>query len=257
MNELIKITDQNGKRAVSARELHSFLESKQDFSTWIKNRIDKYDLVENVDFVTAPQIYGTANGGHSTRIEYVLTIDAAKELSMVEGNEKGKQARRYFLACEKKLKNGGYQIPQSYSEALMMAAKQQQQIEAQQKQITAMSTEIVEMKKKTDYLDIILSSKGTVTITQIAQDYGFSAKAFNKILAEKGIQRKVNGQWILYAPYMSKGYVHSKSINITHKDGRPDVAMNTEWTQRGRLFLYDTLKRDGIIPSIERNTNVN
>lgn len=257
MNELIKITDQNGKRAVSARELHSFLESKQDFSTWIKNRIDKYDLVENVDFVTAPQIYGTANGGYSTRIEYALTIDAAKELSMVEGNEKGKQARRYFLACEKKLKTGGYQIPQSYSEALMMAAKQQQQIEAQQKQITVMSTEIIEMKKKTDYLDIILSSKGTVTITQIAQDYGFSAKAFNKLLAEKGIQRKVNGQWILYAPYMSKGYVHSKSINITHKDGRPDVAMNTEWTQRGRLFLYDTLKRDGIIPSIERDTNVN
>lgn len=255
MDELIKITDQNGKRAVSARELHLFLESKQDFSTWIKNRIEKYDLVENVDFVTAPQIYGTANGGHSTRIEYALTIDAAKELSMVEGNEKGKQARRYFIACEKTLRTGGYQIPQSYSEALMMAAKQQQQIEEQQKQISAMSTEIIDMKKKTDYLNIILSSKGTVTITQIAQDYGFSAKAFNKILSEKGIQRKVNGQWILYAPYMSKGYVHSKSINIVHKDGRPDVAMNTEWTQRGRLFLYEALKRYGIIPSIERSDN--
>lgn len=100
---LIPINDNNGKKAVNARDLHAFLESKQDFSTWIKNRIEKYDLVENVDYVTAPQIYGTANGGHSTRIEYALTIDAAKELSMVEGNEKGKEARRYFIACEKEL----------------------------------------------------------------------------------------------------------------------------------------------------------
>lgn len=101
MNELIKITERDGKKAVSARELHAFLESKQDFSTWIKSRIEKYDLIENVDFVTAPQIYGTANGGHSTRLEYALSVDAAKELSMVEGNEKGKQARKYFLDCER------------------------------------------------------------------------------------------------------------------------------------------------------------
>ena len=80
-----------------------------------------------------------------------------------------------------------------------------------------------------------------------------SAKAFNRLLADKGIQRRVNGQWILYAPYMSKGYVHSKSVNITHKDGRPDVKMNTEWTQRGRLFIYETLKRCDILPLIERN----
>lgn len=101
---LIPISENNGKQAVSARDLHAFLESKQDFSTWIKNRIEKYDLVENEDYVTAPQIYGTANGGHSTRLEYALTIDAAKELSMVEGNERGKEARKYFIACEKKLK---------------------------------------------------------------------------------------------------------------------------------------------------------
>ena len=81
MNELIKITENNGRRAVSARELHEFLESKQDFSTWIKNRIEKYDLVENVDYIAAPQIYGTANGGHSTRIEYVLSVQYDKLLN--------------------------------------------------------------------------------------------------------------------------------------------------------------------------------
>ena len=158
-----------------------------------------------------------------------------------------------FNKMEQIIKSGGYQIPSSFKEALLLAAHQQEQIDEQQKQISVMSTEIVEMKKKTDYLEIILSSKGTVVTTQIAQDYGMSAKAFNRLLADKGIQRRVNGQWILYAPYMSKGYVHSKSVNITHKDGRPDVKMNTEWTQRGRLFIYETLKRSNILPLIERN----
>lgn len=146
-----------------------------------------------------------------------------------------------------------YQVPSSFSEALMLAAQQQLQIEEQQKQISYMSTEIIEMKKKTDYLEVILSSRGTVTTTQIAQDYEMSAKAFNKVLSDLKIQHKVNGQWILYAPYVSKGYVHSKTVNITHKDGRPDTVLNTEWTQRGRIFLYEKLKVADILPLIERS----
>lgn len=107
MQELIPISEKDGKRAVNARDLHSFLESKQDFSNWIKNRIEKYDLVENVDYVLLNNfIEQTGRGGHN-KIEYALTVDAAKELSMVEGNEKGKQARRYFIECERKLKESG------------------------------------------------------------------------------------------------------------------------------------------------------
>lgn len=144
-------------------------------------------------------------------------------------------------------------VPVSFKEALLLAAQQQEQIEEQQKQIACMSTEIIEMKKKTDYLEVILSSRGTVTTTQIAQDYGMSAKAFNKILSDLKIQHKVNGQWILYSPYVSKGYVHSKTVNITHKDGRPDTVLNTEWTQRGRIFLYEQLKVASVLPVIEQN----
>lgn len=131
--------------------------------------------------------------------------------------------------------------------------KQKEQIDVQNEQISEMSEAIIEMKSKTEYLDIILKSKGTVTATQIAQDYGMSAKRFNVLLRNKGIQHKVNGQWILYGKYIANGYVHSKAIDITHKDGRKDVAYNTEWTQRGRLFLYDTLKKDGVLPIIEQN----
>ncbi len=77
-NALIKITKQGSKDTVNARELHEFLESKQDFSTWIKNRIEKFKFIEKFDYITAPQNYGTANGGFSTKLEYYLTIDVAK-----------------------------------------------------------------------------------------------------------------------------------------------------------------------------------
>lgn len=251
MNELIKISEYDGKRAVSARELHRFLGSKRDFSNWIKDRIEKYDFIENQDYQVFNNFGENHNGGRPLT-EYALTIDAAKELSMVEGNEKGKQARRYFINCEKIAKSNTAQIPQSFSKALMLAAHQQEQIEEQQKQIVNMSTEIVEMKKKTDYLEIILSSKETVTTTQIAQDYGMSAKAFNRLLSDLKIQRKVNNQWILYAPYISQGYVHSKTVPITHSDGRKDTVLNTEWRQKGRIFLYEKLKNVNVLPLIER-----
>ena len=146
----------------------------------------------------------------------------------------------------------GFVIPGSFSQALMLAAKQQEQIEEQKKQILEMNAEIVEMKKKTDYLEVILSSRETVTITQIAQDYGMTAKSFNRLLAELKIQRKVNGQWILYSPYITQGYVHSKSVPIVHRDGSKDSVLNTEWRQKGRIFLYETLKKNGVLPLIER-----
>ena len=108
MNELISLTKSaiNGEfqQTVNARELHAFLGSKQDFSTWIKNRIEQYDLVENQDFVLAPQFCGASlHGGHN-RLDYYITLDMAKELAMVERTDKGKQARQYFIECEKQLK---------------------------------------------------------------------------------------------------------------------------------------------------------
>ncbi len=152
-----------------------------------------------------------------------------------------------------------YQVPQSFSEALMLAAKQQQQIEEQQKQLEANSKEIVElngaiaeMKPKVTYVDMILASKETVATTQIAQDYGYSAKAFNVLLRNFGIQHKVGGQWILYAKFLPYGYVQSDTIATTHRNGSAGSVMHTKWTQKGRLFLYDELKEHDVFPLIER-----
>lgn len=88
-------------QTVNARQLHGFLESRQDFSTWIKSRIDQYSFVENQDFI---RLHRKMEANNATVIDYYIAIDMAKELSMVERNEKGKEARRYFIECEKRLK---------------------------------------------------------------------------------------------------------------------------------------------------------
>lgn len=157
-------------------------------------------------------------------------------------------------------------VPQTFREALLLAAQQQEQIERQKdkiesqqqliseknEQVCQLTDKVIEMGKKVSYLDQILANKSTILTASIAQDYGMSAKTFNKMLNDYGIQHKVDKQWILYAPYLTEGYVHSKQIEITHADGSKKIHLNTEWTQKGRLFLYQKLKSKGVVPMIER-----
>ena len=117
---------------------------------------------------------------------------------------------------------------------------------AKQKQI------IGELKPKADYTDIILNNRGVVTITQIAKDYGMSGRQLNRIMADFGVQYKQSKQWLLYSKYHGCGYTHSQTIDITRSDGRGDIVMETKWTQKGRLFIYELLKKHGILPLIER-----
>lgn len=101
---MIQIIEHNGQRAVNARELHTFLENKRQFADWIKQRIEQYGFVENQDYEVFHNFVKRETGG-STRTEYALSLDMAKELSMVENNEKGRMARKYFIQCEKKLQH--------------------------------------------------------------------------------------------------------------------------------------------------------
>lgn len=113
--------------------------------------------------------------------------------------------------------------------------------------------EIIELQERTRYLDVIMADNTSVTASQIAQDYGMGAPSFNNLLKGLGIQRKIGDQWILYADYLNRGYVSTRMIPIHHA-GRPDSFKPlTVWTQPGRRFLYEKLKKHGVLPVVERN----
>ena len=134
--------------------------------------------------------------------------------------------------------------------ATTLKEEKAKRLEAEQ-QCEAQKQIIGEMEKKVSYLDLILSSTSTMTITQIAQDYGMSGQKMNKLLHGLHIQYKVSDQWILYAEYKDKCYVSSETIHFVTSEGVPCTTLNTKWTQKGRLFLYDILKKEGILPKME------
>lgn len=158
-------------------------------------------------------------------------------------------------------------VPQNYLEALKSLVKseeekqqlalenrkQQQEILTISKENMELGNKITEMLPKVSYYDQILQSNATMTVTQIAQDYGMSAIKLNLLLSDMKIQHKMRGQWILYGQFLTGGYVHSRAVDIIRSDGRHDVKYNTEWTTKGRIFLYEALKAKGILPLIEKD----
>lgn len=139
------------------------------------------------------------------------------------------------------------------NQVLTLENKQQKEALAKASQeIVALSATITQAEPKTTYFDVMMKNKSTSVITSTAQDYGMSAKAFNKLLHDLGIQHKVAGQWVLYRQYIDKGYVNSEPVSITHNDGTQTIKYISKWTQKGRFFLYEFLKEKGILPLIEQ-----
>lgn len=192
------------------------------------------------------------NGAKRVLDDYLMSTDMAKHISMMTKTEKGKIMRQYFIDLEK-----AWNTPeQIMARALKMANQSIESLKDRCKflgdQVIEQQQIITELQPKANYVDTILQSKSLVTITQIAKDYGMSGRRMNQVLKELKIQYKVGGQWVLYSKYQNNGYVHSRTIDITRIDGRPDVTMQTEWTQKGRLFLYEELKKYGYVPVIEQ-----
>nr|DAS41856.1 MAG TPA: repressor domain protein [Caudoviricetes sp.] len=115
------------------------------------------------------------------------------------------------------------------------------------------SQQIAELTPKATYYDLILQCKDLLSMTEIAKDYGKSAKGMNKLLNEFGIQYKQGGVWFLYAKYQDKGYTQTKTQNYPKPDGTQGSRVHMYWTQKGRLFLYDLLKSEDILPMVERD----
>lgn len=135
-------------------------------------------------------------------------------------------------------------VPQSFAQALRLAADLEEKNQLLEQQIA-------EYEPKISYLDMILSSTDTVATSQIAADYGMSAIALNKLLNELGVQHKVSGQWILYRKHMNQGYTKSHTSEIPKADGGVKVVMNTKWTQKGRVFIYNLLTAEGYYPQMD------
>ena len=152
-------------------------------------------------------------------------------------------------------RTGGYNLPKDYPSALRALADTEEKRLALLAENEAQRQVIADFEPVRQYVDTILHSKGSLATSQIAADYGISARALNRILHEEGIQHKVNGQWILYKKYMGQGYTDSRTIHITHTDGRPDTKMQTYWTQKGRMMIHNILTARGIQAVMDRKEN--
>ena len=243
MNELIKIEERNGEQIVSARELHKFLEVTERFQQWIDKKIEKYKFIENKDYIGC-KFFNTL--AKQELQDYLLKIPMAKELAMLQNNNRGKQAREYFIKCEEAWNSEDMILSRALQIQNKKMVEYREQIRELQYDNQIKTQQIAELKPMKDYVDTILSSEDTMTITQIGADYGKSAKELNKILHEQGLIRNVGGQWILYKEHMNKGYTKSETVPIKRKDGTEKIVLNTKWTQKGRLKIHEILTSLGI-----------
>lgn len=198
---------------------------------------------------------------------WFLTEDGLYEVLMLSRKPIAKQFKKGVKEILKTIrKDGGYLTSKDgeseedlMARALVVARatlkRREERLRLQEKQITELTDAVSQMQPRMTYLDNILSSRDTMTVTQIAQDYGMSAKKFNKILEEYRVQRKVGGSWVVYAPYLAKGYVQSETFTFEYADGTQGARLITKWTQKGRMFLYQELKKKGILPLIEQPNN--
>lgn len=200
-----------------------------------KSKVENFDLAANVN-----KLYLWTEKGALLHAKSLNTDKAWEVYDYLVEN--------YFKKKEE-LPTGNNLIALAVIEAQKLLAQKDKELEIKNQLIG-------ELKPKADYTDRILQNPGLVNINQIAKDYGISARTMNKLLAERGIQYKQGNQWLLYKKYQDKGYTSSETINITRTDGSPDIVMRTKWTQKGRLFIYELLKKDGIKPVIETEFNV-
>ncbi|MFB7301709.1 phage antirepressor KilAC domain-containing protein [Heyndrickxia sporothermodurans] len=243
MNQLIPAQqNENGDLLVSGRELHEFLEVKTPYTQWFE-RMTEYGFKENVDFISLSQKSEKPLGGRPSQ-DHHIKLNMAKEIAMLQRTEKGKQARLYFLDLERKW-NSPEMVMKRAMDYLNM------RLEKMTTENLVLSQQVHELKPKASYYDLVLQNKSLLSVSKIAKDYGMSAIALNKKLHNLGVQYKQGDIWLLYSKYQDKGYTQT----TTHVIDSETSKISTKWTQKGRLFIYDLLKREGILPVIEREND--
>lgn len=269
MNEIVYRGDSNQPLTNSKLVAEVFGKEHRNVVRDIKNLIEG-GVLKNEQ---TPMFEETTYINEQNKQSYPMFIMNQDGFTLLAMGFNGKKAMEFklkyieaFNAMKRQIEQSNPSVPQNYLEALKSLVKseeEKQQLalenEKQQETILTISKEnmelgnkITDMLPKVSYYDRILQSNATMTITQIAQDYGMSAVKMNKELESMRIQHKMRGQWILFAQFLKGGYVHSRAVDIVRSDGRHDVKYNTEWTTKGRIFLYEALKAKGILPLIEQ-----
>jgi len=228
MNELIKITtNSKGTNIVSALELHQVLETNTRFDIWIKRMLE-YGFVENVDYQCLNKSVQMPNGGTKHAIsDYALTLDTAKEISMIQRTENGKKVRQYFIACEKKLISQS--IPQTYAEALLEAGRLALEVENKNKQIEV-------LKPKAEFFDQVTGSKDCFDMADVAKvcNLGVGRNILFKFLRDSKILRENNTP---YQQYIDSGHFRVIESKFNKPDGSVCINLKTVVYQKGIDFI--------------------
>lgn len=237
----VNVTDED-KQIVSGRDLHMFLNIETPYMKWF-SRMCEYGFEEGIDYTTKDKIVLRSDGTIMPQKQYnhQLSIEMAKQLCMLARNDKGKQAREYFIQIER-----DWNSPEKVMGRALKIANNV--INNQKITIAQQNQQLQELQPKATYYDLVLQNTSLLSITQIAKDFGLSARRLNQILKDKGVQYKQSYQWFLYQKYADKGYTSSKTTAL---DAERSV-MHTYWTQKGRLFIYELLKSMDILPLIEQ-----
>lgn len=215
-------------QTTDGRQLHAFLKVGKDFSTWIKDRIDQYDFVENQDFTVFTEIGGNPSGGRPTK-EYAVSIDMAKELAMVERNEQGKKARLYFIECERRAKaatNVHFLVPKTLPEALRLAADLAEKVETQK-------AVIVEMAPKVEFHDKVTEAINCQSVEEVAKVLGSGRNRMFQWLRDASILMSNNRP---YQNHIDAG--HFRLVEKQYTDARGESHTYTQTLVTGRGLSY-------------------
>lgn len=247
MNELIKITtNESGNQVVSARELHKFLEVETRFNDWI-SRMMNYGFVENVDYqVLLKNEYNLSGGRPST--DYALTLDTAKEISMIQRSEKGKQARQYFIECEKRLKevvsNQQPVLPlknQLQLDILNSAGDENQVLHAlleyEKQYVKPLELENEAMKPKAEFYDIVADSTDTFTMNEVAKNVNIKGLGRNNMFAFLRYHKILMLNNDPYQKYVDAGYFRSIQSTWIDKSNGRHIYFKTVVFQKGIEFI--------------------
>lgn len=239
MEELVKIEKQeiNNEEvnSVNARDLWLALESKQEFIHWIKARLEQSYAIENEDYCSFDKIIKREKGAVKIK-EYALSLDLAKNIAMLERNEKGSQIRKYFIACEKQLKAQTPRLPQTYLEAL-------ESLVESEKRNQALQAKIDEDKPKVEFFDAVADSKDAISIGEVAKtlNMGIGRNRLFEILRNKGILQADN---IPYQKYIDAGYFRVIEQKYTRADGETHISLKTLVYQKGLNYIRRVVEQE-------------